>query len=254
LAPVPQTMTVPFTTLDEFQVIAYYIRQDTSLVVTCSNWTYYTTNPLNNDTDGDGIIDGWELYVGMGPRNELDAPLDIDDDGLTALQEFRCADTEFFYTNDFPHVIPEWQNKFWPTDPNDRDTDSDQVWDGQERAFIYAGGAGEWVGSARCYTGGGLNPTSADTDTDYLPDGWEYEYSFSADVGAGEAEFQINRPWQPRGELHAALLRHRGEHRFEFGLVVRIKKRNVHLRPPLPLEIGRRSGRLVSSIQTILPR
>lgn len=40
------------------------------------------------DSDGDGMLDGWELLHGFNPHNASDASQDYDGDGLTNLQEF----------------------------------------------------------------------------------------------------------------------------------------------------------------------
>ena len=45
------------------------------------------SDPLNPDSDFDGINDGWEMAHGYDIRNHLDAGVDADGDGLTALQE-----------------------------------------------------------------------------------------------------------------------------------------------------------------------
>lgn len=42
-----------------------------------------------SDLDGDGMADWWELEMDLDPLYPLDASLDLDDDGLTNLQEFR---------------------------------------------------------------------------------------------------------------------------------------------------------------------
>lgn len=109
-------------------------------------------------------------------------------------------------------VNPHWINKLLPTNPgfifadgtylSGLDTDSDGVIDHEEAAFPYFYGAG-WgertflygtvpdvvasrgtvplnvtlSGRLGCYPGGGLNPTSMDTDLDGLPDGWEAQFA-----------------------------------------------------------------------------
>jgi Concanavalin A-like lectin/glucanases superfamily/Bacterial TSP3 repeat len=45
------------------------------------------TDPHKPDTDGDGILDGWEILYGLNPKLN-DANTDLDGDGLTNLQEF----------------------------------------------------------------------------------------------------------------------------------------------------------------------
>jgi 6-bladed beta-propeller protein len=61
------------------------------------------------DNDGDLMNDDWELTYGLDPNNTLDAETDLDDDGLTNLEEFKAG-----------------------TDPRNADTDGDGVLDGKE--------------------------------------------------------------------------------------------------------------------------
>lgn len=65
-----------------------------------SDWSKTTTSPVNNDTNGNGIPDGWEAYVGMDAISGVVQPMllglpmddnDFDVDGLTTVQEFSCV-------------------------------------------------------------------------------------------------------------------------------------------------------------------
>jgi hypothetical protein len=162
------------------------------------------TNPFNYDSDGDGIWDGWENYVGLNPNLATDAPLDADGDKISNLIEFQG-----FYTSstnrDALIPVADWQNKIFPTDPNGKDTDGDGIEDGAEKPLfngtslaasnvvIDAEGIvstqtfalGIWNGAA--YTGGGLNPTSSDTDADTLPDPYEASYAKGLDGTLGDS-------------------------------------------------------------------
>jgi hypothetical protein len=53
----------------------------------------YTTAILNagDDTDGDGIPNGYEQSHGLDPLNAADANVDSDGDGFTNLQEFQAG-------------------------------------------------------------------------------------------------------------------------------------------------------------------
>ncbi len=73
----------------------------------------YGTDCNNNDTDGDGMADGWEVSNGLDPHAD-DASLDDDGDGLTNLDEFRLG-----------------------TSITDADTDGDGLPDGVEQAIGY---------------------------------------------------------------------------------------------------------------------
>ena len=179
-----------------------------------------STNPRLKDTDGDGMWDGWEHYVGLNPINPGDSADDKDPnrpspgEGLSNLQEFLCPATligdGWTVSNGVLTVtgnltalqiadiqaritfVAGWKNKTLPTDPFDRDTDDDQVFDGDERlAFNYAGAVSTPIISAGvtndsgdvsvAWLGSGLSPTTADTDGDFLPDYWEV--SFMGSVG-----------------------------------------------------------------------
>jgi hypothetical protein len=67
------------------------------------------TNPEDEDTDGDGIPDGWEWNNGLDPFDFSDATEDPDEDGLNNLEEYQNG-----------------------TDINDSDTDGDGFTDGYE--------------------------------------------------------------------------------------------------------------------------
>ena len=158
------------------------------------------------DTDGDGVPDGWELYINrnpvtgpgeeetlnpaydLPPNTGLYLPGDLDDDGLTYALEFAGVDSCNAYRScptiykNHPGNTKGWFNKFFPTDPGqsklDReaaDTDRDSIFDSYEAsAFIF--GEPKDDGS-RCIRGGGLNPHTVDTDQDAIPDAWEMQYS-----------------------------------------------------------------------------
>jgi hypothetical protein len=177
-----------------------------------SSKTPYQTHGA--DTDGDGVPDGWELYVGRSPTTapgeEEDSPLnpgnrDMDDDKLLLAQEFAGTDSCNAYKTcpsiyqNHPGNKSGWYNKFFPTNPGfpgqekeGSDTDGDGIPDGDEGSsweghffnagkayrvdltFIY--GSPEDDGSS-CIRGGGMNPCAVDTDFDGLPDGWEAQHA-----------------------------------------------------------------------------
>ncbi len=109
------------------------------------------TDPYNPDTDGDGLLDGEEVFVYF--TNPLKA--DTDADGLTDYDEIFVhktspvlADTDGDGLNDGEEIARR-------TNPNNPDTDGDGLLDGDE---------------VRRYETDPLNP---DTDSDTLSDGDE---------------------------------------------------------------------------------
>jgi hypothetical protein len=155
-------------------------------------------HPYKIDQDGDGIWDVWELYVGLDPHNPADGGGDSDQDLLSNYEEFHS-----YYTTTNIQAgltrLPDWPNKMWPTDPNNPDTDNDQVQDGTEKTLfndilvtlggnlrgpvvVYGQNSFPMGGPGLPYSiiqGGGLDPCCADTDGDFLPDGWEMIYPYS---------------------------------------------------------------------------
>ena len=74
------------------------------------------TNPLQPDTDGDGMNDGWEHRYGFdptvdnatdtNPNNDIDA--DPDEDGLTNGQECECETKTAMLNSVSPPVFWYW--------------------------------------------------------------------------------------------------------------------------------------------------
>lgn len=190
----PQENTISFNNQEHFLASLYLGFLQGSL--TCANFDAFALDPKDMDEDDDGIFDGWELYVGLNPKNKDDALANGDDDGLNNFQEFSAYDLNLLHGGSWPngstHFDTAWLNKVWPTDPNVDDTDGDGIVDGAEggykdldvlagedtanglAALKYAGGVINWNDS--CYIGCGLNPTTVDTDRDAMPDHWEAVY------------------------------------------------------------------------------
>ena len=75
---------------------------------------FVATDPLNPDTDSDGLIDGWERDYGLDPNDATGsngATGDPDDDGMSNIDEY-----------------------WYGTNPNNADTDGDGLTDGWEIA------------------------------------------------------------------------------------------------------------------------
>jgi hypothetical protein len=68
---------------------------------------YQGTNPADDDTDGDGMADGWEIQFGFDPLDNADAAGDADGDSLTNLQEFQQeSDPTDYYSQGSATVAP----------------------------------------------------------------------------------------------------------------------------------------------------
>ena len=178
------------------------------------------------DTDGDGVPDGWELYKSRNPNATPADPIAVGFEGTGApwdkeelfgtpdylgyALEYAGTDSCNAYKdcpsiyNNHPglHSVGEnfeqgWFNKFFPTDPDNPDTDGDGILDGAE-GMTWVGlwanaGASYLVAGAEpgmtfiygnpqdsitcCVRGGGMNPCTVDTDIDGLPDPWEMQYA-----------------------------------------------------------------------------
>ncbi len=92
------------------------------------------TNPTSDDTDGDGMDDGYEVTHGLDPLSAADAAGDWDGDGLTNLQESQLgtdpnrSDSDGDGLNDGDEVHVFGSNPLAP------DTDGDGFGDGEEAA------------------------------------------------------------------------------------------------------------------------
>ena len=108
------------------------------------------TDPTNNDTDGDGMLDGWEAYYDLQPTDPSDADQDSDSDGYDSNRDGFVSSLEG-YTN-----LEEFLNN---TSPDNNDTDDDGMWDGWEVYY-------------------GLNPLDAyDSTVDHDEDGFDSNYN-----------------------------------------------------------------------------
>ncbi len=84
------------------------------------------------DSDGDGIADAWEVAFGLDPDDPTDADDDLDEDGLTNVEEFLLgtAPNDDDSDNDLLGDASEVNDV--GTDPALNDTDGDGVLDGPE--------------------------------------------------------------------------------------------------------------------------
>ncbi len=160
------------------------------------------------DTNGDGVPDGWQLYVGLNPN--MDSVDTVLRNGCMTMVPCYAgtdscnayADVETIFAN-HPGTTRGWFNKFWPTDPWNGDTDGDGIrddieggaWDNEivfSHALDAVGGGGTYKYSfvynetdgtkpeddgSLCIRGGGMNPCTVDTDFDCLPDPFEMAFA-----------------------------------------------------------------------------
>ena len=157
-------------------------------------------NPFSNDSDLDGMPDGWENAHGLDPTDPFDRDEDLDVDGIN-INPYVDDLIDHNWTNldEFRYIAstPEGWNG---TDPRLSDTDGDGLLDGSEywgwfydeTNFTCHYEIGEYVcdqsegdAAAQVYAVGypgtqasggtdrSTDPTNPDTDGDGMPDGWE---------------------------------------------------------------------------------
>lgn len=128
------------------------------------------TDPLDPDTDGDGLPDGWEYWYELDPRDpdgDEGPDGDPDDDGLSNADEHTYG-----------------------TDPKKADTDGDGLPDAWELQYGLDpldatgddGAGGDPDNDGLSNTGElqhGTDPRNPDTDGDGLPDGWEVQHGLN---------------------------------------------------------------------------
>ena len=154
-------------------------------------------DPGANDSDADGMPDGWEVVHGLDPTDPWDALYDRDGDGLD-LDQSGDLNLERLWTNldefRYTKLTPEGYDS---TDPREGDTDGDGLGDGAEYFGFFFEQSVLWcyytvqleyicddaVGQAANDTylnmanvDFGTDPTNPDSDGDGMPDGWEIKH------------------------------------------------------------------------------
>jgi len=112
--------------------------------------TQYGTDPFDDDTDGDGMLDGWEVAAGLDPLDNGDAEFED-------IESSQNPNDDNTNTGENNETFPDPDNG--PLGDPDRDGLSNI----DEAAF-------------------GTNPNLRDTDSDGLNDAWEVEHKQSAEA------------------------------------------------------------------------
>ena len=164
-----------------------------------------TTNPLDDDCDDDGLIDGVgsigedQNKNGLKDVDETDPNVfDTDSDGLGDGQEQGLKKGEGTGTKSGPFVADSFSES--NTDPLDDDTDDDNILDGDEDKNHDGHIAGDvnlnfvWDDGE---TWTETDPNDSDTDNDTLGDGEEIIYEFDP-LNPEDPAIEL-----PKGEIHA---------------------------------------------------
>ncbi|MDP6866166.1 MAG: hypothetical protein QGG62_04435, partial [Candidatus Poseidoniaceae archaeon] len=152
-------------------------------------------DPGANDSDSDGMPDGWELAYDLDPTDPWDALLDGDVDGLR-LNGGEELDRWWTNLEEYRYVARTAEG-YNSTLPNQSDSDMDGLLDGSEFFGYFLGETNfdcyytpqlvytcdETLGEQARTTYSNLNsidvgtdPTVLDTDGDGMPDGWEIQH------------------------------------------------------------------------------
>ncbi|NPD88715.1 MAG: hypothetical protein HGN29_08315 [Asgard group archaeon] len=116
----------------------------------------YNTDPLSNDSDSDGMDDLWEVTNGTDPNTD-DADEDLDDDGLTNIEEYNLNTLPTNNDTDADGMDDYWEATYG-TDPLIDDAENDPDEDGLTNLTEYSLGT---------------LPMNNDTDGDSFTDGVE---------------------------------------------------------------------------------
>ncbi|MHA1684838.1 MAG: FG-GAP-like repeat-containing protein, partial [Candidatus Heimdallarchaeaceae archaeon] len=135
------------------------------------------TDPLvfDNDSDGDGMVDAWEIRYGLNTTDPLDCNVDSDDDGLSNLREFTLALDPTDDDCDNDGLSDGEEIDFFDSNPLLNDSDGDGLTDYQE-VHIYGSNPlltdtdGDGLTDYQEVHTYGTDPTKADTDGDGYPD------------------------------------------------------------------------------------
>jgi len=166
--------------------------------------SYYNSDPLDSDTDNDGMPDGYEAtyYFDL---NFDDGGYDYDGDGLTNLGEYTATTDPYYSDTDGDGMNDGFEVTYFLNPLAAGDAGSDADLDGLSNLWEYklrlnprltdSNGNGvsdaledrELDGLANLaeLTTHNTDPSQPDTDMDTLPDGWELANGFDPTVHNG---------------------------------------------------------------------
>ena len=154
------------------------------------------TDPNDPDSDDDIMLDGWENYFKLDPRDGSDSGEDNDGDSLTNIEEYEMGtnpsskDTDSDELDDLVEIVT------WKTDPLNSDTDGDLIFDGWEvknkmdpldRKDANLDPDNDNLTSWREFLHG-TDPNNPDSDGDGMPDGWEIDWGRNSTTGVLEVD------------------------------------------------------------------
>lgn len=153
-------------------------------------------DPLNPDTDEDGMPDGWEVYYGLNPNNASDKDEDFDNDGLSNYEEYLYGTNPASKDTDNDELL-EWNEIYqYGTDPANWDTDGDGMGDGWEIKYGlnpknstdagYDLDDDGLINLEECRSG--AHPNIWDTEGDGIPDGWEVKYNLNPLINDADSD------------------------------------------------------------------
>ena len=192
-----------------------------------------STNPMNPDTDGDGLIDGievigWTIRIVDGTARDIKVRsdpgvFDSDSDGLSDSVEYYVTytnatdrDTDSDGIEDFTEAMDgfQWNGSTYFTNASRMDTDNDGLDDREE----VISGEDQYVTNASDIDSddddlkdgfevlniprpwqSATNPLDPDTDGDLQPDGWEMQITSVEDDTVSHSLWIAPDNWLPPG-------------------------------------------------------
>ena len=192
-----------------------------------------STNPMNPDTDGDGLIDGievigWTIRIVDGTARDIKVRsdpgvFDSDSDGLSDSMEYYTTytnatdrDTDSDGIEDFTEAMDgfQWNGSVYFTNASRIDTDNDGLDDREE----VIAGQDQYVTNASDVDSDddelkdgyevlniprpwqtATNPLDPDTDGDLQPDGWEMQITSVEDDTTSHSLWIAPDNWLPPG-------------------------------------------------------